>query len=154
MIGHEFRALGIEAYYFRDAQVDLREIVLVEVSALHEVASLDNVLRREFLFCAKHVPRRVERLVLRGEVLVLFGIGGREFVYVLVQRSDALVKFGNLDVLGFELRAQFCDFLRLFFELGIEACRHFLYGALHLGIGLVAVAQLLLQVGNQFAIEA
>ena len=153
MVCHQFGTLGIEADGLRHSKVDAGEIVLVEIIALEDIATLKDALFAKFLLGAEHIVGRVELLVLSGNGAGLGLILLAEAAHVGIERSNLLALLGNLDVALGEFFAERFDFLVLIFQLFGEIGHHFFQLRLGARIALRSGTELLLEIGDEFSIE-
>ena len=127
MHGQQLGRLRIELDFLVDADVDLREVALVEVR-LQNAVTLNDVLLLEFLLRTEDKPSGVELLVLVANGLTLLLALGLQILNMRVQVRDLLVELRDVDV----LRVEFCTELLQLLVFLLELLHHALDGGLQL----------------------
>ena len=147
MHGQQLSRLRIELDFLVDADVDLREVALIEVR-LQNAVTLDDVLLLEFLLRAEDKPSGVELLVLVADGLTLLLALGLQILNMRVQVRDLLVELRDVDV----LRVEFCTELLQLLVFLLELLHHALDGGLQLVTLHRTLAHLLLQLVDKLAV--
>ena len=129
------------------ADVNLREVLLVEVAFQH-LSALQDSLVFQFLLRSEDIPGGVQVLRLLADGSVLLGVVVGELRHVLIEVGHLLVQFCDVDVLLVKFFYQCPYFLLLLGQL----LGHRLYRLLQPFVGDATVAHLLLQVVDEFLV--
>lgn len=105
MGGEKLGRLGHQLDFRDVADVNLGEVILVEITR-HHLAIFDDVLLLQLLLGAKHIPSRVDLLVLSIDGLTLLFSGVGEIGGLRIEIVDGLVELGNVDVLAIQFLAK------------------------------------------------
>ena len=138
---------AVELNLLVDADVNLREVLLVEARLQH-LAVNKNLLFLQFVLRTKHEPSRVQLLVLLQDGLgTLVGLR-RQFLHVAVQVGHLLIQVHNLDFLLVQLCTQCLHLLLLLLHLLSHRLHQF---AQSIALD-AALTQLLLQLIDEFLV--
>ena len=149
MTRHHLSRARVELNLLVNTDIDLREIVLVEVSLQH-FTILEDMLLLELRLRSKDKPSGVELLVLRIDGLRLLVGLLRQVRHIGVQVGYLLVKTGDMDILGI----QFLDEILNLLVLLLYLFHHVLDGCLQRITLDGALAQLLTQFVDQFLVAS
>ena len=148
MCGQKLCAFAVKAYVLVVADVNLREVVLVEVAALQHVAFRQNLLFLQFVLGAEHEPGAVQFLVLLLHLLRLLLVLLSERGYIVVQSCNGIALNLYESVLLGKACLQFLNACGLCLHLRLQV----LYRLLQLGGTHAAAVELLLQLCYHLAV--
>ena len=105
MHGQQFSRLRVQLDLLVNTDIDLREVVLVEVTLQH-LTILQDALFLQLALRTEHEPSGIQLLVLRIDGLGLLLALGLQVLDVGVLISDGLVELRDMDILSIQLCTQ------------------------------------------------
>ena len=116
MHGQQFSRLRVQLDLLVNTDIDLREVVLVEVTLQH-LTILQDALLLQFALRTEHEPSGIQLLVLRIDGLGLLLALVLQIVNGSVLISDGLVELRDMDILSIQLCTQLLQCLITLLQL-------------------------------------
>ena len=148
MCGKQLGILAVELEVLVVADVQLREVILVEVAILENVAFRQYLLLLQLALGAENEPGGVQFLVLLLHLVLVGAILFCQRSHVVAESGDGIALHFDEGILLCQACLQFLNASCLDINLGLQV----LDGLLHLCALDAAVLKFLLQLSNHFAI--